>query len=171
MYFDVATALAGCRRGERSVQPSPPNGKTAVRAVEAPTSIAPDTQYFTCQTVRGCSHVTYRHPDATTAKLGSYMSFNAWTLMLGVIGLLLNSVGLAFVATQIALARAQAARARDSEVQNWRSAGRSPLFRSWFLQRSRSDQFGVNCQMTSTKMPSQPSSRKSQAEREIGSAK
>jgi hypothetical protein len=43
------------------------------------------------------------------------MSFNAWTLMLGVIGLLLNSVGLAFVATQIALARAQAARARDSE--------------------------------------------------------
>lgn len=50
-----------------------------------------------------------------TAKLGSYMSFNAWTLMLGVIGLLLNSVGLAFVATQIALARAQAAKARDSE--------------------------------------------------------
>jgi hypothetical protein len=44
------------------------------------------------------------------------MSFNAWTLMLGVIGLLLNSVGLAFVATQIALARAQAARARDSEA-------------------------------------------------------
>lgn len=43
------------------------------------------------------------------------MSFNAWTLMLGVIGLLLNSVGLTFVATQIALARAQAARARASE--------------------------------------------------------
>jgi hypothetical protein len=43
------------------------------------------------------------------------MSFNAWTLMLGVIGLLLNSVGLAFVATQIALARGQAARARTSE--------------------------------------------------------
>lgn len=43
------------------------------------------------------------------------MSFNAWTLMLGVIGLLLNSVGLAFVATQIALARAEAARARASE--------------------------------------------------------
>lgn len=44
------------------------------------------------------------------------MSFNAWTLMLGVIGLLLNSLGLAFVAAQIALARAQAARARDSEA-------------------------------------------------------
>jgi hypothetical protein len=44
------------------------------------------------------------------------VSFNAWTLMLGVIGLLLNSVGLAFVAAQIALTRVQAARARDSEA-------------------------------------------------------
>lgn len=44
------------------------------------------------------------------------MSYDAWALLISFAGLLVNGTGLAFVAIQVALARAQATKARESEA-------------------------------------------------------